>query len=100
MPRSISSDLGQSWSSSASPFPPIGGGQRLILLRLREGPLLFASYAPEMIVTDASGTERPVSGLFSAVSFDEGETWPAPYHAGRDQLVRLADRGEGFGIRV
>ena len=31
---------------------------------------------------------------------DEGETWPAPYHAGRDQLLRLADRGEGIGIRV
>ena len=31
---------------------------------------------------------------------DEGETWPSPYHAGRDQLLRLADRGEGIGIRV
>jgi anthraniloyl-CoA monooxygenase len=31
---------------------------------------------------------------------DDGEAWPLPYHAGRDQLMRLAVRGEGIGIRV
>ena len=27
-------------------------------------------------VTDASGTKRPVIGLYVALSYDEGETWP------------------------
>jgi len=76
MPRSISADFGQTWTYQASPFPPIGGGQRLTLLRLAEGPIFFASFAEEMMVTDASGSERLVSGLFAAVSFDEGQTWP------------------------
>jgi len=26
--------------------------------------------------------------------------WPAPYYAGRDQLYRLAERGEGVGLKV
>ena len=31
---------------------------------------------------------------------DKVEEWPAPYHAGRDQIQRLAERAEGMGIRV
>ncbi|RMD91460.1 MAG: bifunctional salicylyl-CoA 5-hydroxylase/oxidoreductase, partial [Alphaproteobacteria bacterium] len=31
---------------------------------------------------------------------DEEMRWPDPYLAGRDQLKRLAERGEGIGIRV
>ncbi len=77
MPRSISADQGKTWTSTASPFPPIGGGQRLALLRLREGPILLASFARAMEVRDASGKARTVRGLFAALSFDEGETWPA-----------------------
>jgi hypothetical protein len=30
-----------------------------------------------MIITDAAGQFRQVNGLFGAVSYDEGETWPA-----------------------
>ena len=75
MPKSISTDMGKTWTYSASPFPPISGGQRLVLIRLREGPLFFASFAEEITITDASGTRRPVSGLFTALSYDEGETW-------------------------
>ncbi len=81
MPMSISDDIGESWTYHPSPFPPIGGGQRLVLMRLREGPLFFASFTgerrdqPLMEITDASGVRRPVTGLFGAVSFDEGETW-------------------------
>ena len=29
-----------------------------------------------MMLTDASGKQRPVSGIYAALSFDEGETWP------------------------
>jgi hypothetical protein len=77
MALSISDDLGKSYTYSASEFPPIEGGQQSVLLRLREGPLLFASFADWGIpITDASGQERMVRGLFSAVSTDEGKTWP------------------------
>ncbi|MHC4404251.1 MAG: SUMF1/EgtB/PvdO family nonheme iron enzyme [Planctomycetota bacterium] len=76
MPKSLSSDLGNTWTYGASPFPPIGGGQRLVLFRLREGPVFFASFAKEIVLPDASGAERPCAGLFAALSFDEGETWP------------------------
>ncbi len=62
MPKSISSDMGRTWTYSASPFPPISGGQRLVLLRLKEGPIFLASFEQ--------------NGLFATVSFDEGETWP------------------------
>lgn len=71
MPRSISADLGKTWVRSASEFPPISSGQRLVLMRLREGPLLLASFAKDMPIGG-----RIVNGLFVALSFDEGETWP------------------------
>ncbi len=77
MPKSLSADMGKTWTRSASDFQPISGGQRLVLIRMKEGPLLFVSFAKEMQVTDASGSQRRVSGLFGALSFDEGKTWPA-----------------------
>jgi hypothetical protein len=77
MAMSISDDLGKSYTYSASEFPPIEGGQQSVLLRLKEGPLFFASFADWGIeITDASGKKRMVRGLFSAVSTDEGKTWP------------------------
>jgi hypothetical protein len=77
MPKSISTNLGASWNYLASKFPPIGGQQRLVLLKLREGPLFFASFADEgIMITDASGAERRVRGLYAALSEDGGETWP------------------------
>jgi len=76
MPKSISTDMGNNWTYSASHFNGIGGGQRLVLLRLQEGPLFFASFADNMTITDAAGQFCQVNGLFGAVSFDEGKTWP------------------------
>ncbi|MCX7670923.1 MAG: glycoside hydrolase [Anaerolineae bacterium] len=76
MPKSVSSDCGATWTYSASPFPPIGGGQRLVLLRLAEGPIFFASFARDMLLRDGAGKEHKASGLFAALSMDEGETWP------------------------
>ena len=75
MPLCISVNRGRTWTAHESPFPPIGAGQRLILMRLHEGPILFASYAHELKIEDASGKKRPVRGLFAALSDDEGETW-------------------------
>ncbi len=62
MPCSRSVDGGRTWSFSASPFPPIGSGQRLIFKRLMEGPLMLCSFDDK--------------GLFVSLSYDEGKTWP------------------------
>jgi len=75
MPMSISKDMGKTWKYSASEFAPIGGGQRLAILRLREGPILFCSFGKNVAITDASGKQRKVSGLFAALTTDEGRTW-------------------------
>ena len=77
MPISISADMGKSWEYSASEFQPVCWGQRSVLLRLKEGPLVFASFCKRMKVTNASGGKHPVSGLFGAVSRDEAKTWPS-----------------------
>jgi len=62
MPCSLSADGGYTWTYSATEFPPIGSGQRLVLKRLQEGPLMLCSFGPD--------------GLFVALSYDEGESWP------------------------
>ncbi len=84
MPMSLSDDTGKRWTYSASPFPPIGGGQRLILKRLREGPIMLISFTNSQrqdtqtawTFTDAQGNEFYGVGMYAALSFDEGQTWP------------------------
>jgi formylglycine-generating enzyme required for sulfatase activity len=111
MPKSISADMGNNWTYSASDFPPIGGGQRLVLLRLRapisqkygemgtpkEGPLFFASFAEDMTVTDAAGQFRKVKGLFGALSFDDGESWPVRRLITDDGPAQKVDGGGNTG---
>ncbi len=81
MPKSISNDSGKTWHYSASPFPVVSGGQRCVFLRLQEGPIFLASFTgsrktPEtMPLMDESGNERQVTGLFGALSYDDGESW-------------------------
>ena len=81
MPKSVSADDGRTWHYTASRFPVLSGGQRCVLLRLQEGPIFFASFTGDrreptpMPIVDASGNERLVTGLFSALSYDNGETW-------------------------
>lgn len=85
MPQSVSDDMGRTWTYSASEFPPIDGGQRLVLMRLNEGPLLLLSFTghpyrtserdKEMWFTDEKGKKIKGEGLFAAVSYDEGKTW-------------------------
>jgi anthraniloyl-CoA monooxygenase len=44
---------------------------------------------------------NPYWTLHAAAALGDTETnWPAPYGPGRDQMQRLAERGEGLGIRV
>ena len=86
MTMSISKDYGETWEYQASPFPPIDGGQRGVLLRLNEGPLVFFSFTDHpqrtpksqrgMDFTDKQGKTIHGYGLFAAVSYDEGKTWP------------------------
>ncbi len=57
----------------------------VVLMRLRQGPILFVGFTDSssklrrskgMLFPDASGRQRRVFGLFAALSFDEGRTWP------------------------
>ncbi|MHC4755854.1 MAG: SUMF1/EgtB/PvdO family nonheme iron enzyme [Planctomycetota bacterium] len=76
LPKSVSKDMGKSFTYSKTTFPPVGGGQRAALLRLQEGPLFLAGFADRGIkITDASGKQRMVYGLYAAISFDGGESW-------------------------
>lgn len=97
MPMSLSDDLGKTWTYRASPFPPIGGGQRLVLARLKEGPIFFASFAKMIMITDASGRQRPVSGLFAALSTDEGKSWQIKRLISDDGPPREVDGGGNTG---
>lgn len=102
MPMSISKDMGKTWTYYASEFPPIDGGQRLVFMRLNEGPLLLISFTdhplrtPEaergMIFPDREGNNYRGYGLYAAVSYDEGKTWPVRRLL-TDSITRFLDGG-------
>jgi len=102
MPMSISKDMGKTWTYYASEFPPIDGGQRLVFMRLNEGPLLLISFTdhplrtPEaergMIFPDREGNNYRGYGLYAAVSYDEGKTWPVKRLL-TDGITRFLDGG-------
>ena len=48
MPVSYSSDLGDTWTYEPGKFPVISNTQRAVLLRLREGPILFCSFTDQV----------------------------------------------------
>lgn len=84
MPQSYSKDMGNSWSYSATEFPPISSGQRLVLMRLIEGPILLISFTDARVDSknlkgmyfDKNGKTFTGYGMYAAVSYDEGKTWP------------------------
>ena len=82
MPCSISRDGGYTWDYSATDFPPIGSGQRLVLKRLQEGPLMLCSFGPD--------------GLYVALSYDEGINWPVKKLL-TDGKTRVLDGGAWTG---
>ena len=84
-PVSFSADQGETWQVAASEFPAISTAQRQTMLRLQNGPIVFFSYTDQardwkqrvgMKFQQADGTEFTGYGLFAAVSFDDGKTWP------------------------
>jgi len=97
MARSLSFDKGRTWTYSESEFDPIGMGQRAVLRRLQEGALFMASFADGMELRDRSGELRPVQGLFAAVSFDDGETWPCKRLVTTDEDGGMWDGGAWTG---
>lgn len=88
MPISISRDGGQTWTYTASNFPIVSTSQRMLLMKLADGAILFASFTDDivavrkgdtdlagMVVRDQAGQSRRIFGLFTAVSFDGGASW-------------------------
>lgn len=86
MPMSRSYDMGATWHYAPSPFPYIDGGQRLVFMRLNEGPLLLISFTDHplrtplqdrgMLFKDKDGNEYKGYGMYAALSYDDGKTWP------------------------
>ena len=81
MPMSISKDGGRTWTYHRSGLPPIDGGQRLVLMRLKEGPIMLVSFTdhPQRTPEKERGLMFNGSrgyGMYVALSFDEGRTWP------------------------
>jgi hypothetical protein len=86
MPMSVSKDMGKTWEYKRTDFPAIDGGQRLVLMRLNEGPLLLVSFTDHpqrtrkedrgMEFTDEHGNKFMGYGMYAALSYDDGKTWP------------------------
>jgi sulfatase modifying factor 1 len=85
MPASYSSDLGETWQWEGSEFPIVSNTQRPTMLRLKEGAILLCSFTDEArkpkneragLTFKSSGGDYTGIGLYAAVSYDEGRTWP------------------------
>jgi hypothetical protein len=99
MPKSVSTNKGRSWTYSASAFPPLQGGQRPVMLRLNEGPIVLFSFSNlGMLAEDAIGKNRLIFGLFAAVSYDEGLTWPVIKPVTRGNPPKQYDGGGHTGL--
>jgi sulfatase modifying factor 1 len=74
MPRLISTDRGENWTASDTPFGGIGVGQKATALRLKSGALLLCT----------NDTRKPPiteqRGTLAALSYDDGKTWPHVRH--------------------
>jgi sulfatase modifying factor 1 len=85
MPASYSSDLGETWHWEISEFPVVSNVQRPAMLRLTEGPIVLCSFTDQwrtpfkerqgMNFQSTNGNYTGY-GLYAAVSYDEGRTWP------------------------
>jgi hypothetical protein len=81
---SFSSDQGETWTYAASEFPAVLSVQRPVMVRLKEGPILLCSYTDQVqnwksrkgLAFKSTVGDYTGYGLFAAVSYDEGKTWP------------------------
>jgi hypothetical protein len=76
-PTNSSTDYGATWTKgAASPFPPLGSGQRPSMIRLASGNLLFVtdSYL-QKIKRDAPAGWKEGDKTVVALSSDNGATW-------------------------
>ncbi len=104
-PVSITLDRGRTWAFSESEFPAISSAQRAAMVRLSEGAILLCSFTDQgrnwrdrkgLRFKSASGSEFTAYGLFAALSFDEGKTWPVRRlitPGGEKQELPTIDRG-------
>lgn len=84
MPASYSSDQGKTWTWELSEFPVVSTTQKPMLLRLKEGPILLCSFTDQWrewknrkgLTFKSTGGDYTGYGLFAAVSYDDGKTWP------------------------
>jgi hypothetical protein len=85
MPVSYSSDLGETWKWDISEFPVVSNTQRPAMLRLKEGPIVLCSFTDQArtpknerigLTFKTVGGDYTGYGLYAAVSYDEGKTWP------------------------
>jgi sulfatase modifying factor 1 len=86
MPMSISKDEGKTWQYFPTSLTPIQSAQRLALIRLQEGPLLLVSFEQKMTDLISNGEKSKGIGMYAALSYDEGKTWP---------VRKLVTPGEG-----
>ncbi len=103
-PVSYSSDLGKTWTYESSEFPAISSVQRAVMIRLSEGGILLCSFTDQwngwkerkgMKFKSKSG-EFTGYGMFAAVSFDEGKTWPVRRlitPGGKERSINMIDKG-------
>ena len=103
MPKSITSDGGQSYEVSKTPFSRLGTNQRPTLIRLESGRLFFAGDFVHL----NSGAQPPglnQTGSYVALSDDDGESWHikklvgAQPHERREVVDRM--RGGTLGYAV
>lgn len=77
MTQSISHDQGETWNHGwRSDLWPLGVGVRHVFFRLVEGPLLLVSFTWGSNITTVTGKVRRFTGLYAALSTDEGTTFP------------------------
>jgi hypothetical protein len=116
LPISISTDGGKTWTYSESEFSDITSGQRLTLKRLKEGPLLLISYTDDnahhnakgvidrakteserhgMPFLQPDGSTKTGYGVFAALSYDDGATWPV-----RRLVTAVAPGGEPLMVQT
>jgi len=103
-PASFTGDLGKTWTFEETPLPAISIVQRAAMIRLQEGPILLCSFTDQwrdwakrkgLTFRDDKGKEFTGYGLFAALSFDDGKTWPVRRlitPGGKERTVNGIDR--------